>query len=391
MQSKSVYLCNYRQFSAMLFRDIIGQQEIKQRLIQSVKEDRIAHAQLLLGAEGCGNLGLAVAYAQYINCHNRTSEDSCGVCPSCNKFQKLIHPDLHFVFPVATTKSITKEPVSDDFIVQWREIMLESPYFSLFQWYEQIEVENKQGIISKNESQEIIRKLNLKTFEADYKIMIIWMPERMNIIAANKLLKMLEEPPAKTVFLLVSENTGMMLQTILSRVQLIKVPKINSDDLKSYLSQKYSYSAQQITDAVRLADGNLINALRVLQNDEDNAVYLDKFVSLMRLCWTKDVLGLLQWCESMTGIGRERQKSFLGYTLRMIRENFMMNCQVGELALLTQKEADFSSRFFSFINQDNVYQMVEELNKAQYHIEANGNDKIIFLDTALKLIKLIKK
>jgi DNA polymerase III, gamma/tau subunits len=375
----------------MLFKEVIGQQEVKQKLIQSVKDDRIAHAQLLLGAEGSGNLALAIAYAQYINCHSRTDEDSCGVCASCNKFQKLIHPDLHFVYPVATTKSITKEPVSDDFISQWRELLLQTQYFSLFQWYSHIEVENKQGIISKNESQEILRKLNLKTFEADYKIMVIWMPERMNIIAANKLLKILEEPPAKTVFLLISENTGMMLQTILSRTQLIKVPKIKDDDLWAHLKTHYSYSEQQVTDAVKLADGNLINALRVLQNDEENAHNLDRFVSLMRLCWTKDVLGLLQWCESMTGIGRERQKSFFSYALRMIRENFMLNCEVPELALLTQKESDFSSKFFPYINQDNVYQMVAELNKAQYHIESNGSDKIIFLDTALKLIKLIKK
>lgn len=375
----------------MLFKEVIGQQEVKQRLIQSVKDDRIAHAQLLLGAEGSGNLALAIAYAQYINCHNRTNEDSCGVCASCNKFQKLIHPDLHFVYPVATTKSITKEPVSDDFINQWRELLLQSPYFSLSQWYSHIEVENKQGIISKNESQEILRKLNLKTFEADYKIMVIWMPERMNIIAANKLLKILEEPPAKTVFLLVSENTGMMLQTILSRTQLIKVPKIRDEDLMAHLKTHSSCSDQQVTDAVRLANGNLINAFRVLQNDEENAYHLDRFASLMRLCWTKDVLGLLQWCDSMTGIGRERQKSFLSYALRMIRENFIMNCQTPELALLTQKESEFSSRFYPFINQDNVYQMVEELNKAQYHIESNGSDKIIFLDTALKLIKLIKK
>lgn len=375
----------------MLFKEVIGQQDVKRRLIQSLKEDRIAHAQLLLGAEGSGCLPLVIAYAQYINCQNRTDEDSCGVCVSCNKFQKLIHPDLHFVFPVATTKSITKEPVSDDFINQWRELLLQSPYFSLLQWYEQIEVENKQGIISKNESQEIIRKLNLKTFEAEYKIMIIWLPERMNIIAANKLLKMLEEPPDKTLFLLVSENTGMMLQTILSRTQLIKVPKIHDNDLMLYLRTHYTYPEQQITDAVRLANGNVITALRVLHSDEENANNLEKFVALMRFCWTKDVLGILQWCDSMTGIGRERQKSFLTYTLRMIRENFILNCQTPELVLLTQKESEFSSKFFPYINQNNVYQMVEELNKAQYHIESNGSDKIIFLDTALKLIKLIKK
>lgn len=375
----------------MLFKDIIGQQHVKQRLIQSVRENRIAHAQLFLGPEGSGNLALAIAYGQFINCASPTESDSCGVCPSCSKFQKLIHPDLHFVFPVATTKSITKEPVSDDFITQWRAILLENPYFNLLQWYESIEVENKQGIISKNESQEIIRKLNLKTFEAEYKIMIIWMPERMNIVAANKLLKMLEEPPEKTLFLMITENTGMMLQTILSRTQLIKVQKIDSEDLFVYLKEHQRYSDQQLRDAVHLADGNYVKALQVLRSDEDNSFNLDRFVSLMRLCWTKDVLGLMQWCDSMIGIGRERQKNFLSYTLRMIRENFIMSCQVPQLALLTQKESEFSSRFFPYINQNNIYLMVEEINKAQYHIEANGSDKLIFLDMSLKLIKMIKK
>jgi DNA polymerase-3 subunit delta' len=375
----------------MLFREIIGQNELKQRLIQSVKENRIAHAQLFLGPEGCGNLALAIAYAQYINCPNRTDEDSCGVCPSCNKYQKLIHPDLHFVFPVATTKSITKEPVSDDFIAQWRDMVLQTPYFNLLQWYVTIEVENKQGIISKNESQQILRKLNLKTFEADYKIMIIWMPERMNTIAANKLLKMIEEPPDKTLFLLVAEHTEFMLSTILSRTQLIKVLKINKGDLIDYFKNKFTYSEQQVSDAVNLADGNYVKALQVLQNDEKNGFNFDSFVSLMRLCWTKDVLGLMQWCESIVGLGRENQKSFLLYAIRLIRENFVMNCQVPELALLTTQEQEFSSKFFPFINQNNIYQIVDELNKAHYHIESNANDKIVFLDTVLKLIKLIKK
>ena len=375
----------------MRFTDIIGQQKTKQRLIQSVKENRIAHAQLFLGPEGIGNLLLAIAYAQYINCMAPTDDDACGSCASCSKFQKLIHPDLHFVFPVATTKSITKDPVSDDFISQWRNLLLQTPYFNLLQWYETIEVENKQGIISKNESQNIIRKLSLKTFEAEYKVMIIWMPERMNIIAANKLLKMIEEPPEKTVFLLVSENSGMMLQTILSRTQLVKIPKIDPEDMLVHFKAENIYSQQQITDAVRLADGNQVRALRVLQSDEENAFNLDRFMSLMRLCYNKDVLALLQWAESLNGIGRERQKNFLGYALRMIRENFMLNCNVKPLALLTQKELEFSSRFFPFINSQNVYQIVDELNKAQYHIESNGNDKIIFLDVSLKLIKLIRK
>lgn len=381
----------FRYFCDMQFQEVIGQNEVKSRLIQSVMENRIPHAQLFLGPEGSGNLALAVAYAQYINCPNKDEKDSCGTCPSCNKYRKLIHPDLHFVYPVATTKSVTKEPVSDDFITQWRNLMVQSPYFSLLQWYEAMEVDNKQGIISKNESQEIIRKLNLKTFEAEYKIMIIWMPERMNAVAANKLLKMIEEPPEKTLFFLVGENSGMLLQTILSRTQLIKVHRIKDEDLINYLGRTTSFSEIQIEDAVKLAEGNLIKALRVLQNDEENDANLEKFKGLMRMCWTKDVLGLLQWCDSMNGIGRERQKSFLTYALRMLRENFILNCQVSQLALLTQKENEFSSRFFPYINENNIYRMVEELNKAQYHIESNGNDKIIFLDMALKLIKLIKK
>lgn len=375
----------------MRFRDIIGQQKTKQRLIQSVRDNRIAHAQLFLGPEGCGSLPMAIAYAQYINCPLSTEEDSCGICPSCNKFEKLIHPDLHFVFPVATTKSITKEPVSDDFIKQWRTLLLDFPYFNLLQWYETIEVENKQGSISKNESQEIIRKLSMKTFEAEYKVMIIWMPERMNIIAANKLLKMIEEPPDKTLFLLVSENTGLMLQTILSRTQLIKMSKIDPDDLKMYLESLEKFSAPQIKDAIRLADGNVVRALRVLDSDDENTFNLDRFKTLMRMCYTKDVPGLLQWTESLNGTGRERQKNFLGYALRMIRENFILNCNVNPLALLTEKEQEFSSKFFPFINSENVYQIVDELNKAQYHIESNGSDKIIFLDISLKLIKLIRK
>ena len=375
----------------MLFREIIGQQAIKQQLIQSVKEDRIAHAQLFLGPEGCGNLALAIGYAQYINCTNRTDEDACGVCPSCSKYQKLIHPDLHFVFPVATTKNITKEPVSDDFLVQWREMVLQSPYFNLLQWYENIEVENKQGIISKNESQQILRKLSLKTFEAEYKVMVIWMPERMNNIAANKLLKMIEEPPDKTLFLLVAEHTGLMLSTILSRAQLTKISKIKNDDLLNYLKNTFTNPEQQLIDAVRLADGNVIKAIRVLSDDEENQFNFDQFVSLMRLCWGKDVPGLMKWCEAVVGIGRERQKNFLTYAHRMVRENFIMNCQVPELAMVTLKEQEFSSKFFPFINQSNVYQMVDELNKAQYHIESNANDKIVFLDMALKLVKLIKK
>ena len=375
----------------MTFKEIIGQNDLKQRLIKSVKDNRIAHAQLFFGPGGCGKLALAIAYAQYINCISPSGEDSCGTCPSCNKYQKLIHPDLHFIFPVATTKKITKEPVSDDFIKQWRELLLYSPYFSLQQWYDKIELENKQGIISKNESQEILKKLNLKTFEAEYKIIIIWLPEKMNIIAANKLLKILEEPPAKTLFLLISENTESLLQTIVSRTQLIKVPKITDNDLLSFLKQNYTLPESQLLDIVHLADGNFIKAITIFENNNDDSFNFEKFTSIMRLCWSKDVPGILKWCESLYGIGRERQKNFLLYSLRIIRANFLMNCQVPQLSLLTKAESEFSSKFFNYINNENIYMITEEINKAHNHIESNANDKIVFLDIALKLIKLIRK
>lgn len=372
----------------MLFREIAGQEDVKRRLIQSVTDDRISHAQLFLGPEGSGNLALAVAYAQYINCTNRTETDSCGTCPSCVKFEKLIHPDLHFVFPVAS--STIKEPVSDDFIRQWREMLLSNFYFNSNQWYVTIGLENKQGLINNRESYEILRKLNLKSFEADYKVLIMWLPEKMNVIASNKLLKIIEEPPAKTLFLLVPENSGMMLATILSRTQLIKIPKINDHPLLEYILANYDYPEQQVKDAVRISNGNMNVALRVLQSDEENVENFELFAALMRTCYKKDVITLLEWCDKICSFGRERQKSFLGYSIRMLRENYMINQGVQELAMLTERENEFSIRFYPFINDRNVQLIFEEMSKAMFHVESNGNDKIIFSDMALKLIKLIR-
>lgn len=371
----------------MLFSEIVGQHDVKKRLIQSVLDDRISHAQLFLGPEGSGNLALAVAYAQYINCTNRTEVDSCGTCPSCVKFNKLVHPDLHFAFPVASS---SKDPVSDDYIKEWRGLFLSNPYFNPNQWYAAIGLENKQGLISKNESHEILHKLNMKSFEADYKALIMWMPEKMNITAANKLLKIIEEPPAKTLFILVPENSGMMLSTILSRTQLIKIPKIDDTSLFEYIVSHYDYPEQQVKDAVRISEGNMNAALRVLQNDEENAENFELFASLMRTCYKRDVLALLDWSDKVCTFGRERQKNFLNYSIRMLRENFMLNQNVSDLAMLTSRENEFSSKFYPFINPQNIRPIFDEMGKAMYHVESNGNDKIIFSDMALKIIKLIR-
>jgi len=371
----------------MLFSEVIGQQEVKKRLIQSVQDDRISHAQLFLGPEGSGNLALAVAYSQYINCTNRTPADSCGTCPSCVKYSKLVHPDLHFAFPVASS---AKDPVSDDYIKEWRELFLSNPYFNPNQWYAAIGLENKQGLISKNESHEILHKLSMKSFEADYKVLIMWLPEKMNITAANKLLKVIEEPSPKTLFILVPENSGMMLTTILSRTQLIKISKIDDNSLLEYILAHYDYPEQQVRDAVKISNGNMNIALRVLQSDDENVENFELFAAFMRTCYKKDVLALLEWCDKICTFGRERQKNFLAYTIRMLRENFMINQGVPDLAMLTVKENEFSSKFYPYINNQNIQSIFNEMGKAMYHVESNGNDKIIFSDLALKMIKLIR-
>ncbi len=374
----------------MLFKDIIGQEEIKQKLIQTVKEERISHAQLFLGPEGSGNLALAIAYAQYISCENRGEHDSCGTCASCKKYQKLIHPDLHFVFPVASTKSSNQKPVSDDFINEWRQSILDNPYIKLNQWFSIIGVENKQGSIYSQESGQIIKKMSLKTFESEYKIMIIWMPEKMNISAANKLLKMIEEPPAKTVFLLVSENAGKIIQTIQSRTQLIKIPKIDDENLFNAIKNEFNLDDNRISDIVRLSNGDYSKAIDIINSIEENLINFKYFTILTRLCYKAEVLEIVKLVNEISKTGREKQKNFLSYSLRLMRENFILNKNKPEITYLTNDENEFSKNFKNFINERNIMQITKEFNQAFLHIERNGNSKIIFLDLSLKLIKLLK-
>lgn len=375
----------------MQFKEVVGHKNIKEKLIHTIQENRVSHAQLFLGPEGCGNLALAIAYAQYISCENKQENDSCGVCPSCVKFQKLVHPDLHFVYPVSTSKAVKKDPVSDDYIAQWRETIIENPYINQNKWYEIIDVENKQGIISKNESYEILKKLNLKTFEAEYKIMIIWLPEKMNAFAANKLLKLIEEPPAKTLFLMVSENSEQMLPTILSRTQLIKIPKIDNESMRNALCDRFGLSPEKAGDLVHLANGNYFEAQNLINSTEEDNYNFEQFTKFMRLAYQRKVIEMIDWVDEISRIGREKQKGFLAYALRLIRENFMLNMKNKELVYLTNKELEFSEKFSQFINQENVSQIYEAMNRAHSDIEMNAYNKIVFLDLALKIIKLIRK
>lgn len=375
----------------MQFKEVVGHKKIKEKLIHTIKENRVSHAQLFLGAEGSGNLALAIAYAQYLSCEDKQSDDSCGVCRSCTKFQKLVHPDLHFVFPVSTSKTIKKDPVSDDYIAQWRETIIENPYVNQSKWYEIIDLENKQGIISKNESYEILKKLNLKTFESEYKIMIIWLPEKMNAFAANKLLKLIEEPPEKTLFLLVAENTEQILQTILSRTQLFKIPKVDNESIQKALCDNEGLSIEKANDITHLANGNYSSALNLINSVEEDNYNFNYFAQIMRLSFQRKVIELIEWVDEISRIGREKQKSFLVYAIRLTRENFMLNIKNKELVHLTKKELEFSEKFSQFIDQENVYQIYDALNRAHSDIEMNAYNKIVFLDLALKIVKLIKK
>lgn len=374
----------------MFFRDVIGQEAVKSRLCQSVNEARISHALLLSGPEGSGSLALALAYAQYVSCLDRKEADSCGACPSCKKYRKLIHPDLHFVFPVVKTPKY-KDPVSDHFLEEWRKMVIGNPYFNLDDWFGFIGAENAQGLIYSNESVEILRKLNLKSFESEYKIMIIWMPEKMHVSCANKLLKMIEEPPVKTLFLLITENEEEIISTIRSRCQLIKIPGIDQQAMTDALGQLPGAEGKNRANLVHLSRGNYRRAMKLTESDEEGNDNLQRFKELMRLSYGRKFLDLFKWVDEVSGIGRERQKSFLQYALGQIRENFVYNMKQPELVFLDEEEASFSSRFSPFINERNVTELAEELEKSYVHIAMNGNPRIIFTDMALRIVKLIRK
>lgn len=351
----------------------------------------MSHAQIFAGPEGTGKLSIAIAFAQYISCENRSDNDSCGVCPSCAKFEKLIHPDLHFVFPVFK-KGKAGEVISSHFIDKWREMVAESPYFNLNRWLKKIDVENEQGLIYAAEANEIIKKLTLKTYESDYKTMIIWLPEKMHHSTANKLLKMIEEPPDKTLFLLVSEEPELILPTIMSRCQFIRVPLINTKDLTTAISVKFDMPGPKAKDIANSANGNYLKAVSFIIEDESRSANLKRFIDLMRLSWSRNIPAISEWSEEIAATGREVQKRFLTFSLEQLRENYMLNIGMADknLGFLSDKEAEFATNFNSVINKKNIAPLADQFSKAHIHISANGNAKIIFLDMAINVIKLIR-
>jgi DNA polymerase-3 subunit delta' len=385
----------------MLFSHIIGQQAVKDRLIRTVAEQRIPHAQLFRGHGGIGKLALAIAYAQYICCENRSDTDSCGKCPSCVKYAKLAHPDLHLVFPVIKPSN-KNSVVCDDFVADFREQVLSSPYFGVDEWYARISDDAKQGMIYANESQEIIRKLSLKTYESEYKVMIIWLPEKMNNQCSNKLLKILEEPPAKTVFLMVSNQPDEIITTILSRTQHINIPRLETGEIVTALLTRPGMEITQhdALNTARIANGSFLAALNLLKEGDEKKQNFERFVTVMRLAWKvgnqKDhgsLKTLKRWSDEMaaTSVGRERQKGFLSYSQHLIRENFIFNLRNENLNYMNTDEMAFSRNFSPYINEKNVEALVEEFSLAERHIEQNVNAKMVFFDLMLKIILLLKK
>ena len=373
-------------------KEVIGQEEVWQRLITMVREDRLPHAIMLCGPQGCGKMALALAFASYLICQNREGHDeACGECRQCKMLEKWGHPDLLFSYPTIKTPNMGSEhkPVSEDFAEEWRNMISRSPYFNIEQWMTEIGAENQQAIITAGESDELNRKLSLKSSQGGYKVSVIWLPERMNIECANKILKLIEEPPSQTIFIMVSENPDNLLETIRSRVQRIDVKKTDNESIQKALVGKYGISEDDAMRVARLANGDWLTAVSELSADGENKEFLADFQSLMRLAYQRNVRELKRWSDNINSYGREKQKRFLTYFLRLIRESFMYNFQQPELSYMTSQEEAFTANFARFVNENNILQITELANKAIRDISQNANGKIVFFDMALQMIVLL--
>lgn len=374
----------------MQFKKIIGQEEIKERLIQSSKSGRISHAQLFVGHEGSGNLAMAIAYAQYINCLQPSETDSCGNCSSCIKYEKLAHPDLTFSYPIIN-KDFSRKWVCKDFIAEWREAILENPYLEYNAWFNRLEFENKQGIISVHESAEILKSIVYKRFEAKYKVVIMWHAEMLNIDASNKLLKFIEEPAENTLIILLTDSSEELLRTILSRTQQIRFNPISQDALSNYLKEHYKLGEEKSAQIAAFSNGDYNAAVRLAEQGGESD-YFDLFKNWMRMCFAGKLPPLIDWIEviSSKDYGREYRKSFIEYCLRLLRESIISNYADDSLLRLSPGEILFLTKFAPFIHTNNVLQMIDLFNDAHYHIERNANPKLVFFHLSTRVTKLLR-
>ncbi len=368
----------------MLFREVIGQNAIKEQLIQSVFENRVSHAQLFLGPESSGSFALALAYAQFISCTNRSEADSCGECSSCRKYNKLIHPDLHFSYPFF--RGGDKEDSMAD-LGEWRDLVLSNPYFNLDEWRLRLDAQNKQPNINKAECLNILHRLSLKAFESEYKTMIIWLPEYLKN-EGNRLLKTLEEPASKTLIILVAQNQDQILNTIISRTQLVKIPALKNEDIVHYLIDNKDITETQASRIAYLSDGNLQTALNLLKEDDHDD--FRNFTNWMRMTFADKGAQIIDFVDEISKLGRENQKNMLRYGVQLIRECIMMMSGAESLVHLPSAELDFIRNFSKHLDLAKCEALVNELEKAHYHIERNANPKILFLDVSLQFVKILK-
>lgn len=379
----------------MRFADIMGQDDLKRHLAQTVDAGRVSHAQLFTGASGFGTLALAVAYVQYLCCRHRRNGDSCGECPDCRQIEALAHPDLHLVFPVNKQGKKSGEVIrSDEFLPQFRTLFAERRgYFSPQEWYDRLDLgKTLKGMIAAREADEIIRKLSFKSFEADYKTMLVWLPETMNEEAANKILKILEEPWERTLFILVSEHPDRLLPTILSRTQEVCVPRIAPEVLEREAFARGVADPLQARNMARLADGDLLELGHLVagESDAQRKEHFDLFCSLMRLSYNDKHLELVTWAEDAAQLSREQQRGFLRDAARLLRESYMLHAGIREISYLWGEELAFCTKFAPFVGSQNIEPLIAEIESASAQIAQNGNPTIVFTHFALSVSKMIK-
>jgi len=380
----------------MDFSEVIGQKHLKSHLLKTIENGRIPHSQLFIGKTGCGLLPIALSYAKEILCHSYV-KDSEEYLACAKKVSKLAHPDLHFVMPVNTNENIKKNPVSSNFSSEWREFVLKNPYAALYDWLQFLGIENKQGNISKFEAEEISKKLSLKAYEGGYKVMIIWMADKMNNECSNKILKLVEEPPEKTVLLLLTEHEEKVLGTIQSRCQKLHFPLLSEEVIALQLTKYYGITDYIAKNISRQTNGDFNKALHLISNNEDDSEFEKWFVTWVRTAFRakgnkSSINDLLSWSENLAKEGRETQKKFLGYCLELFRQAMLKNYKADSLISFESKDFKFSlEKFAPFVHQKNIFEIVKALEDAEYHVERNGNAKIIFTDLSIQLTRLIHR